>query len=494
MAAAIPLSLLVLLLLGPGGWCLAEHPRDSLREELVITPLPSGDVAATFQFRTRWDSELQREGVSHYRLFPKALGQLISKYSLRELHLSFTQGFWRTRYWGPPFLQAPSDTDHYFLRYAVLPREVVCTENLTPWKKLLPCSSKAGLSVLLKADRLFHTSYHSQAVHIRPVCRNARCTSISWELRQTLSVVFDAFITGQGKKDWSLFRMFSRTLTEPCPLASESRVYVDITNYNQDNETLEVHPSPTTTYQDVILGTRKTYAIYDLLDSAMINNSRNLNIQLKWKRPPENEAPPVPFLHAQRYVSGYGLQKGELSTLLYNTHPYRAFPVLLLDTVPWYLRLYVHTLTITSKGKENKPSYIHYQPAQDRLQPHLLEMLIQLPANSVTKVSIQFERALLKWTEYTPDPNHGFYVRFPVSDGSNYFVRLYTEPLLVNLPTPDFSMPYNVICLTCTVVAVCYGSFYNLLTRTFHIEEPRTGGLAKRLANLIRRARGVPLL
>lgn len=39
----------------------------------------------------------------------------------------------------------PSDTDHYFLRYAVLPREVVCTENLTPWKKLLPCSSKVRL-------------------------------------------------------------------------------------------------------------------------------------------------------------------------------------------------------------------------------------------------------------------------------------------------------------------------------------------------------------
>lgn len=46
------------------------------------------------------------------------------------------------------------------------------------------------------------------------------------------------------------------------------------------------------------------------------------------------------------------------------------------------------------------------------MQPHLLEMLIQLPASSVTKVSIQFERALLKWTEYTPDPNHGFYVRW----------------------------------------------------------------------------------
>lgn len=55
--------------------------------------------------------------------------------------------------------------------------------------------------------------------------------------------------------------------------------------------------------------------------------------------------------------------------------------------------------------------YIQYQPAQDRQRPHLLEMLIQLPANSVTKITIQFERALLKWTEYTPDPNHGFYIR-----------------------------------------------------------------------------------
>ena len=61
MAAAQPLALLLLLLLWRGNWGHVEAPRDSLREELVITPLPSGDVAATFQFRTRWDSELQRE-------------------------------------------------------------------------------------------------------------------------------------------------------------------------------------------------------------------------------------------------------------------------------------------------------------------------------------------------------------------------------------------------------------------------------------------------
>ncbi|XP_003225347.2 GPI transamidase component PIG-T [Anolis carolinensis] len=556
----------------------AEVPRDSLQEELLLSPLPSGDLSATFQFRTRWDSDLQREGVSHYRLFPKALGQLISKYSVRELHLSLTQGFWRTRSWGQPSLQAPAGaelwvwfqdsvsdvdkawkdlsnilsgifcaslnfidstntvtptasfkplglanvTDHRFLRYAALPREVVCTENLTPWKKLLPCSSKAGLAVLLKAERLFHSSYHSQAVHIRPICRDASCLSVSWELRQTLTVVFDSFASGHGKKDWSLFKIFSRTLTEACPLSSQSKVYVDISSRGQEKELLDVSPAPLSIHEAVVQGDRRTYAVYDLLNPALFNGSRSLNVQLKWKRPQDGLDLPAPVLHAQRYVSGYGLQTGEISTLVYNTHPYRAFPVLLLETVPWYLRLYIHTLSIITKGKENKPSYIHYQPAQDRRRPHLLEMLIQLPANSVTKITIQFERALLKWTEYTPDPNHGFYVSssvlsslvpsiiamkeeeedlsplftslFPSSDGSSYFVRLYTEPLLVNLPTPDFSMPYNVICLTCTVVAVCYGSFYNLLTRTFQIEEPNRGGLAKRLANIIRKIRGVPPL
>lgn len=61
MAVAVPLTVFVLLLLELGGCCHAESLSDSLREELVITPLPSGDVAATFQFRTRWDSDLQQK-------------------------------------------------------------------------------------------------------------------------------------------------------------------------------------------------------------------------------------------------------------------------------------------------------------------------------------------------------------------------------------------------------------------------------------------------
>uniref|UniRef100_UPI00398E3A09 GPI transamidase component PIG-T isoform X2 n=1 Tax=Pristiophorus japonicus TaxID=55135 RepID=UPI00398E3A09 len=412
-----------------------------------------------------------------------------------------------------------NETDHKYLRYAALPREIVCTENLTPWKKLLPCGSKAGLAVLLKAERLFHTSYHSQAVHVRPVCRDQLCTSTSWELTQSLSVVFDLYASGSGKREWSLFKMFSRTLTEVCPLASQSTIYVDITDKDKANDTYELMPPAPMRLNTTVHGRSRSYAVYNLLNPNLYSiSSQSLNIALKWKLSKQFVLPEEPVFHAERYVSGFGLQTGKINTLIYNNHPSRSFPVLLMEIVPWYLRLYVHTLTINTKGKENKPSYIHYQPAKDRERPHLLEMLIQLPANSITKIGIEFERALLKWTEYPPDPNHGFYVSssvlsalvpsyvpmetnstkpaplftrlFPCSDSSVYFVRLYTEALLVNLPTPDFSMPYNVICLTCTVIAVGYGSFYNLLTRTFQVVEP-SGGLAKRIANAIRKLRGV---
>ena len=43
--------------------------------------------------------------------------------------------------------------------------------------------------------------------------------------------------------------------------------------------------------------------------------------------------------------------------------------------------------------------------------------------------------------------------------------QVYSEGLLVQMATPDISMPYNVICLTCTVLAVFVGALLNSLTK-----------------------------
>jgi hypothetical protein len=50
-------------------------------------------------------------------------------------------------------------------------------------------------------------------------------------------------------------------------------------------------------------------------------------------------------------------------------------------------------------------------------------------------------------------------------------IKVYTEIMLASLPTPDFSMPYNVITLTCTVIALFFGSLFKLLIQKFEVVE-----------------------
>lgn len=66
--------------------------------------------------------------------------------------------------------------------------------------------------------------------------------------------------------------------------------------------------------------------------------------------------------------------------------------------------------------------------------------------------------------------------------------RIYTEALLVTLPTPDFSMPFIVICLTSTVVAIAFGSIHNLTTRQYQlkkVEDVKKQNILNRLISLL---------
>ena len=94
-------------------------------------------------------------------------------------------------------------------------------------------------------------------------------------------------------------------------------------------------------------------------------------------------------------------------------------------------------------------------------------------------------KPFLRYTEHQPDAQRGWdlppavLVPFEFGDQTNASApvpppvrskrarRMYTPVLLVDLATPDFSMPYNVIIMSCTLIALIFGSVFNLLTRRF---------------------------
>lgn len=67
----------------------------------------------------------------------------------------------------PPVQSAQNDTAGlpYRLYHAILPSENICTENLTPFIKLLPCKNYAGIAELLNPHKLFGGWWYGVGVH-----------------------------------------------------------------------------------------------------------------------------------------------------------------------------------------------------------------------------------------------------------------------------------------------------------------------------------------
>lgn len=245
----------------------ASAPTD-YHEQLTLRPLPLSSLLASFNFKS--NTTLSDFDAQKFRFFPRSLGQILQHAGTRELHLRFTLGRWDAASWGarpwdgkreggtgvelwawldaetdaeadvkwltltnalsglfcaslnfidetrtirpvmsfqPEGHHSPSALNNSRLLHGVLPHEVVCTENLTPFLKLLPCKGKAGIASLLDGHKLFDASFQSMAIDVRPVCPvEGECML---ELEETIDMVLDV---DRSKRPHSKSRLADRNL------------------------------------------------------------------------------------------------------------------------------------------------------------------------------------------------------------------------------------------------------------------------------------------
>ncbi|KAI9666983.1 MAG: Subunit of the glycosylphosphatidylinositol transamidase complex-like protein [Alyxoria varia] len=202
----------------------------------------------------------------------------------------------------------------------------------------------------------------------------------------------------------------------------------------------------------------------------------DFDLQIGEQTMPQSQPRHEHDIEIERTISGRGQERGGLKTMISNSSPTEEATIVYLETLPWFMKPYIHTLRAETSPKaaialQSPVRSIKYQAERDRERGTMLEMTLKIPASSVLTISYDFDKAILRYTEYPPDPNRGFEVapavaRMMGSDGSTLgYIR--TTSLLLYLPTPDFSMPYNVIILTSTVIALGFGSIFNLLVRRF---------------------------
>lgn len=590
--------------------------KEEFQEELLLKPLPDRKVLAHFHFETR-APPCNSNGRRHHHLFPKAISQMVEKFRVKEMELSFTQGRWNYERWGgfdtmssnnakPPgvelwavfdvpkeqvdaswknlthtlsglfcasinFLESStmySAPEWSFrqasgsLRYGMLPREAVCTENLTPWLKLLPCRDNAGLSALMDRPSIYTSFYHSQRLHLTSNASDLEGLNPGIVLEQTLTVVLHPSSQRTSlthisesylQPSWSLSSIFGRKVNGRCALAKSSKVYLQLERglvselkknigsewYDVEaNFELSFNPDRVLTEENSRHGIGSSLLYEFSVDK--YSNSKPFDLGLTWKFPVIWSCQQAP-LHATRFLMGSGNERGAIAILLKSTDLNDSSPVAdsasdgcelhvnIFQIVPWYIRVYYHSLQLfvddQLKAVGAFVEKIHVMPSKDKISPGMMEMVLKLPCGvKSAALTLDFDKGFLHIDEYPPDANQGFDIpsaaiifpnfhasmHFPSNDSERQSPMLskfqesspvlsYTEVLLVPLTTPDFSMPYNVITITCTVFALYFGSLLNVLRQRVGEKERllkskaaavKTGRPSELLSRLFTKLRG----
>lgn len=265
-------------------------------------------------------------------------------------------------------------------------------------------------------------------------------------------------------QEWELSQVFGKTIRGTCPLAESDAAPVCITvpgsrailtagasaemRVNETQRCFKLQP-------DQEFNLQVPYLENDGADGAQISSY---------------VAPSMPPLYVERSLTGYGQEHGGVQTLLTNPSSTDTVEFVYMESLPWFMRVYVHSVDLRIQGTPGTQTHlikeVHYRPALDRVRGSQLEICMQVPPDSTVVLTYAFEKAILRYTEYPPDANRGFDVAAAmVRVISPVQASLRTTSMLLYLPTPDFSMPYNVIIFTSTAVALVFGGLYNLLVR-----------------------------
>ncbi|CAK7274463.1 Subunit of the glycosylphosphatidylinositol transamidase complex-like protein [Sporothrix epigloea] len=546
-------------------------------EKLVLRPLPLSALLASFNFRS--NTSIAEFEAHNFRFFPRSLGQILQYAGTRELHLRFSLGRWDAERWGArpwagtreggtgvelwawldaqtdeeaddkwltltnalsglfcaslnfidgtrttrPVMSFQPEGDHpsskngsMQLLYGTLPREVVCTENLTPFLKLLPCKGKAGIASLLDGHKLFDATWQSMAIDVRPICHETgECVL---QIEQTIDMVLDIERSKRPRdnpiprplpghelkcdttkpyhrddnsicfpanysadQDWSLTQIFGKTMRGTCTLANPATppVCLEVPNtrsvYLSDGVREEINADGLS---------RCFFFGPDTAFDLMLPEEGGISAS-----PASVLKPETPLLYAERSLTGHGAERGGVQTILTNPSSDTAVEFVYMESLPWFMRIYLHTLAARVDGNATTSKdvlqEVYYRPALDRARGTQLEVRMRIPPGATVFLTYDFEKSILRYTEYPPDANRGFDVAAAVitifhpapdpssSSSSRSDVvqlsrsNLRTTTLLLSLPTPDFSMPYNVIIFTSTAIALAFGGMFNIIVRRF---------------------------
>lgn len=516
--------------------------RESFDERLDLQTLPGGRVHAAFAFTLTSDDA----SLLHFQLLPRALLQPVGSLDVDAMQLSLTAGRWHYDTWGAPAstqavasgaevwasfraqstmplatrwrrltsalaglfctsLDAVDNTTSTSIPasyvwsdappnatalHAYLPSEAVCTENITPILKLLPCQGGAGLASLIQPHAVLSSEFHSVSVRVLRT-GHGYTTEIAIEM-----VARPPRISSHGT-DWTFASLFARSLQRACPVATSSAVHLSLPHgtpvapEGRVADEIDLLDAPLDPFRGMV-----DEHVYDTRALDAYDGALSLSFHANAQGPFLRTGP----LHATRQVLGYGQERNVVRLTLRNDLPAETITLVYYEQLPWVVFPLMHTMdTSLALHPNDEPDTVHYRadydtpfvtnatyrPSSLRHHTGSLELALRVPSKSTLTVTYTIVKRVLHYAEHVPDPHRGIDVPpalfIPTVHGRPWAYahrgapvhavqaeRIYSVPSLLDIAVPDFSMPYNIVLFYSTVVALFFGSLLNLMVRKYY--------------------------
>ena len=381
--------------------------------------------------------------------------------------------------------------------YAALPQHSLCKESLAAWLRQTPCRGAAGLAALLDAGQLATTPFASLGLELRASGSSGEqqpadsCEPLL-QLKQTATLVrsVDGSRTGLQQLGWPV---------APCPAARSSRALLQMQTGSEACSRVGTSLGP----------------LQDCNTAQRAWQQGRLDMQPgSWAQPAR--------LQVARHVVHQGSRAGELF-LSARVEPQHSLPgrereaeqerslLHVLQLVPRQLPVVEGSLRLVVDGRPTPQDSslvawvslpLHHQ-REPYSRPAALELLLQLPPGQPHEVavSLSFKKGFLGVFDQPPDASRGVDIpaavvtlvppacgaasSLPASVASQQaqqavewsllrrlmqatncsLEQRYSSSAVVQLLIPDASMPFNVICLTSTLLAVYFGTTVNTLLK-----------------------------
>ncbi|KAK4689618.1 GPI-anchor transamidase subunit T, partial [Tremellales sp. Uapishka_1] len=491
---------------------------DSFSESLTLHPLPDGRLSVLFEFTTHFSSSSPQSTIprSHHSLTPPALLLPLEQNNVSELTISFVSGYWdqrRSSELGPLELEAgggggevrgwlkgentkenwkvithklgglfcaglgPSDDGesvgtfggvyppiqrhtealtHHLLSHPFLP---LCTENLTPFLSLLPSKGISGISSLLaQPGVIFSWGFKTEGVEVvMPDRPGEEGRWRGW---------WEGVVDLKEKREFSLGSLFGKGVPIAFPEAQSSVLRI----VTEDEELT----APEGGRQEKVSrdGKERVVREWDLLDGNLVGE----DMRFSWggegpfKYPRHIPPPPVTI---SRTVTSSQAMNGVFRIRFDNAQASQS--VVYSEILPWWVKSWMSEIAISviedgiTTPQPELLEKLNYRPSRPpSVSTTTLHLNLHLPSHSTVLLEIPFSKLTLKYKEHRPDAERGVEIPSSVltlpSEGGTRN-RIYTSKLLLDVPTPDFSMPYNVIIMSSTVMAVFFGLVQGSLGR-----------------------------